>query len=261
MKDTIKKLSGNPVQPIQMDLDSKFQFRCHKGLECFTQCCGKIDIFLTPYDILRIKNRLGITSGEFIANYTQLMKLKKTKLPFLMLRMKADSKCPFVTREGCTIYTDRPVVCRYYPIGFGLLKSKEVGGGDFFFPIKEHFCKGYEEDKEWTIRQWREAQEINLIDFYNKHWWDIVLNKKLYASELEPDGKSLQLYLMASYDIDSFRKFVFESRFLDTYDVDEDTVELIKEDEIELMKFAHEWLRGVLFGNPTYGLKKQKQKN
>lgn len=261
MKDTIKKLSGNPVQPIQMDLDSKFKFRCHKGLECFTQCCGKIDIFLTPYDILRIKNRLGITSGEFIANYTQLMKLKKTRLPFLMLRMSEDNKCPFVTKEGCTIYTDRPVVCRYYPIGFGLLKSKEVGGGDFFFPIKEHFCRGYEEDREWTIREWREAQEINTIDFYNKHWWDIVLNKKLYASDLEPDGKSLQLYLMASFDIDSFRKFVFESRFLDTYDVDEDTVELIKEDEIELMKFAHEWLRGVLFGNPTYGLKNQKQKN
>ncbi len=258
MHETIKKLSGSPVEPIKMDLDSKFSFRCHKGLDCFTQCCGKIDIFLTPYDVLRIKNRLGITSGEFLSLYTQIMELKKTKLPFFMLRMKEDGKCPFVTPEGCTIYSDRPLVCRYYPIGLGLLKSQEVGGGDFYFPIKEHFCKGYEEDKEWTIREWRLSQEINVYDFVNKDWFDIVLNKKMLASNLEPDERSVRLYLMCSFDVDSFRNFVFESRFLDLHEVDKDTVELIKEDEVELLKFAHKWLRGVLFGNPTIKRKPQK---
>jgi hypothetical protein len=258
MEDIIKTLSGNPVQPIRMDLDSKFSFMCHKGLECFTQCCGKIDIFITPYDVVRIKNRLGITSGEFLVNYVQLMELKKSKLPLYMLKMTKEGRCPFVTEEGCTIYSDRPVVCRYYPIGFGLLKSKEVGGGDFFFPIKEHYCKGYEEEKEWTIREWREAQEINIFDFINKDWFDIVLSKKLLAPDFKPDQKSVSLYLMCSYDIDNFRKFVFESRFLSLYDVDEETVEIIKEDETELLKFAHKWLHGVLFGNPIIKLRTDK---
>ncbi len=47
--------------PVQLALDDKFQFRCHKGIACFNKCCENIDIMLTPYDILRLKNRLGIT--------------------------------------------------------------------------------------------------------------------------------------------------------------------------------------------------------
>ena len=29
-----------------------FEFRCHPGVACFTDCCRGIDIMLTPYDIL-----------------------------------------------------------------------------------------------------------------------------------------------------------------------------------------------------------------
>jgi Fe-S-cluster containining protein len=251
MKDTIKKLADSHIDTTQMTLDSRFSFRCHKGLECFTQCCGKIDIFLTPCDVLKIKNRLGITSDEFLRRYAQLMDLKKTKIPMFMLKMTEEGRCPFVRDDGCVIYSDRPVVCRYYPIGLGLLKSTEVGGGDFYFPIREDFCKGYEEDREWTVREWRESQDINIYDFINKVWFDIVLNKKLLAPDFSPDEKSRSLFILCSYDIDGFRRFVFESRFLDVHDIDDDTVELIREDEVELLKFAHHWLRGALYGNPT----------
>ena len=105
------------------------------------------------------------------------------------------------------------------------------------------------------IREWRISQEINHFDFVNKVWFEIILSKKLKAAGVVPDEKSKQLFLMASYDVDSFRKFVFESRFLDEYDVDEDTMDLIKEDEEELLQFAHKWLRGVLFGEGGYRLK------
>ncbi len=259
MQDIIKQLSGSPITPIKMTLDSRFTFMCHKGLECFTYCCGKIDVFLTPYDILRMKQRLGLSSQEFIAKYTILAELKKTKLPLLMLRMTPEGRCPFVTDSGCTIYSDRPVVCRYYPIGFAILKSRELGGDDFFFPIKESYCKGYNEDREWTVREWRQAQEINLYDDTNKFWFDILLSKKLLASELQPDEKSLRLFLLCSYDIDSFRNFVFESRFLKVHDIDSETIKRIQEDEMELLKFAHRWLRGVLFGDPEYKRKDRKE--
>src|SRR3972149_122659 len=56
--------------PVQLTLDDKFQFRCRKGIACFNKCCENIDILLTPYDIVRLKNRLGITSREFIDAYT-----------------------------------------------------------------------------------------------------------------------------------------------------------------------------------------------
>lgn len=47
-----------------------FRFACHEGLDCFTRCCRDITIFLTPYDILRLKNGLGISSQKFLRNYT-----------------------------------------------------------------------------------------------------------------------------------------------------------------------------------------------
>jgi len=58
------------VIPVQLNLDDKFKFRCHQGIACFNKCCENIDILLTPYDILRLKNRLGISSREFIDAYT-----------------------------------------------------------------------------------------------------------------------------------------------------------------------------------------------
>ena len=43
-----------------------FRFNCYPGVSCFTNCCQDITIVLTPYDVLRLKNSLGIPSGEFL---------------------------------------------------------------------------------------------------------------------------------------------------------------------------------------------------
>jgi hypothetical protein len=52
----------SPVLPVQLSLDDKFQFHCHKGIACFNKCCENIDNLLTPFDIIRLKNHFGITS-------------------------------------------------------------------------------------------------------------------------------------------------------------------------------------------------------
>ena len=102
--------SMKDVDPTKYTKDTKFKFKCHKGVKCFTQCCSKIDILLTPYDVLRMKNRLGISSEEFLETYTYMQIDKKTSHPFAMLKMMNDpeKKCPFVKPDGCIIYTDRP---------------------------------------------------------------------------------------------------------------------------------------------------------
>ena len=56
-------LNMKVVEPRKLTPESRFKFRCHPGVSCFTECCGKTTIILTPYDILRLKNRLRITSG------------------------------------------------------------------------------------------------------------------------------------------------------------------------------------------------------
>ena len=60
-----------PVQPVQLGPDDKFQFNCHKGIACFNKCCQNIDIMLAPYDVLRLKKRLGISSRDFLDSFTR----------------------------------------------------------------------------------------------------------------------------------------------------------------------------------------------
>jgi hypothetical protein len=51
---------------------------------------------------------------------------------------------------------------------------------------------------------------------------------------------------MVMYDLDQFRKFVFKSRFLQLFAVDEDLLEKIWDDDEELLKFAYKYVKTVL---------------
>ncbi len=123
------------IEPVRLGPDSKFQFKCHKGVKCFTQCCRDINIILTPYDIIKLKTRLGVSSEEFLALYTEPQILEKTDLPVVTLKLldeegsDPDHKaCPFVREDGCLVYEDRPTTCRYYPLGVASLSHKEDSG-------------------------------------------------------------------------------------------------------------------------------------
>ena len=255
MDNILNKMGLNLDESTKLRNDSTFRFGCHKEVPCFNVCCKDLDVFLTPYDVLRMKNNLGMTSAEFISEYTEPVIHGESKLPFLKLKLAESGECRFVTQEGCSIYEDRPVACRYYPIGFGIYKNDATAGSDFYFLIKEEHCKGFEEEREWKVSEWRKAQQIDVYDDKNKVWMDIILNKKMYSPDLEPDEKSLKMFFMGSYEIDSFRSFVFESRFLEVFDVDEEEQELLKNDEEELMNFAHKWLQYALFRMPTMKLR------
>jgi Fe-S-cluster containining protein len=252
--------SMKDVEPTKYTKDTKFKFKCHKGVKCFTQCCSKIDILLTPYDVLRMKNRLGISSEEFLEKYAYMQVDKKTSHPFAMLKMMDDpeKKCPFVTPDGCTIYTDRPANCRYYPVGqASMKKGKEKGSEheEFFFFIREPHCLGYQEDAEWTIESWRIDQEVNLYDEMNREWKEIQLRQNLPGHGLDPN-KQAQIYT-AFYDLDRFKRYVFESKFLTVFDIEDKEIEQIKNDEIALMKFGINYIKHLLMLEETLKLKKK----
>jgi uncharacterized protein len=241
--------SMKDVKPVQLGLNSRFKFKCYPGISCFTECCGRIDIPLTPYDIVRIKKRLGITSSEFLQIYTRSELDEKSGLPLVILRMppETNNKCPFVTPQGCTIYSDRPAACRYYPIGQATLQREEglEGVEEFYFLVKEPYCKGHEEDTEWTIASWRVDQEPDLYDEMNREWKAMMLRRDADARQAI-DEKKQKMFYLASYDLDNFRRFVLESRFLDIFDVDPETLAAIKVDDVALMKFGFNYLKYLL---------------
>lgn len=264
--DFIKYTDKNPsnILPEKLTLDSQLQFECHPKVSCFTACCHNINIILTPYDILILRKRLNIPAHEFITQYTEPTYLEKTDIPGVRIKLVGEKNgCPFVTPEGCTVYTDRPSACRYYPVG--MADFHEGGTNDaseekFFFLVKEPHCKGHEEPKLWTIRDWRADQGVDLRDEMNKEWLRLVMRRKSFGLQATLSDAAKRMFFMASTDLDTFRKFVFESSFLDTYEVDEKTIATIKEDDIELMLFSFKYLANTLFGAGGMAIKADKIK-
>ena len=235
----------------------RFTFGCHPGVPCFNKCCNDVNIFLTPYDIIRLKNRLGITSGQFIERYTILPVEENLKHPVVMLQMNDKTlDCPFVGESGCTVYEDRPWSCRMFPVGVASpkeMKDKEETDEEFYFLLREDVCEGFAEEKEWTVEEWIRDQkaedynemgeifkEISLHDFFTK------------GKGIQP--VKLEMFFMVCYDIDKFKSFVFDSTFLKRFEVDEKRVEKMKNDDVELLKFGFDWLRFALFGEKTLKL-------
>jgi Fe-S-cluster containining protein len=257
MAEVKEKLQKSVVVPEQLTHKDKINFRCYPGIGCFTKCCSDIRINLTPYDIFRLKNRLGMSYNDFLLKYTVPRSIDGTPLPIVVLKMGDDEKssCPFVTPDGCTVYTDRPVTCRYYPIGMAIMKKHDRNTGeDFFIKIKEDHCLGHNEDREWTIDEWRADQESDLYDNVNSEWMEVVLKAKSLGM-VEFSQKSLDLFFMVSANLDMFRDFVFNSKFIDSYEIDADTIKKIKEDELELLKFSLKWLRFTMFAEGDFKVK------
>jgi hypothetical protein len=254
------QLNQGPIQPLRLGPNSRFTFRCHKDVKCFTQCCRGINIILTPYDIIRLKRRLRLSSEEFLSVYTELQMLEKTDIPVVTLKLldedgsEAGKKaCPFVKPEGCMVYEDRPTSCRYYPLGVASLAYKDdPDGEEFFFMVREAHCLGFDEDKSWTVLEWRQDQGVDVHDRINAQWSDLIVRKRSFPPNMRWTEQTKQMFFMASYNIDTFRKFVFESSFRQRYPVDAPTLEKIKNDDADLLEFGLRWLKGLLFkaGDP-----------
>lgn len=247
-----------PVVPVRLDLDSKFQFRCHKGIACFNQCCENIDILLTPYDILRLKNHFGISSREFIDSYTVDCQLDGHGMPGLKLKTKEGSTaCLNLTPEGCGVYPDRPTACRYYALGVISMRKKDSPQDeDSYFVVKEPHCLGHFEPRIQTVRDYRKEQGVDVYDELNREWRQIILKKRSSGPTVgKPSERSFELFYLASYDLDGFRAFVASPSFGEVFDLEPSFMRELMSDEVKLMQFGFRLLKQVLFGEMTIALK------
>jgi Fe-S-cluster containining protein len=260
-----KETNPSNIQPVKLTETSRIKFRCHPGVRCFTACCGNIKIILTPYDILKLTQRLEIPAHEFLHLYTMPTYLEKTDMPGVLIKMRdEDNKCPFVTPEGCTVYTDRPSACRYYPVGMADFHEggrKDADGKElaaavdkFYFLVKEDYCKGHEEDKEWSVAEWRADQGVDVRDEMNKNWLRLIMRRKSFGHQANLSEQAKRMFFMASTDLGHFRRFIFESTFLETYEIDPELVEKIRNDDVELMLFSFDYIANSLFGADIPGM-------
>jgi len=238
--------------------DHRFSFRCHPGLPCFNKCCGDVNIVLTPYDVLRLRRRLGLSSTELITRHTVRPFTKEQQLPVVLLKLedgKPGKPCSFVGEQGCMVYEDRPWACRMYPLGTAEPQNPNPEDHAFHFLLREDLCKGHGQGRDWSVREWISDQGIEEYDMMCSSFKELMLHPDWIKGEPIPAGK-LDMVYMACYDLDRFRRFVFETKFLDYFEVDEARIEVMREDDEELLEFAMQWLRFSLFGDKTMKIRK-----
>ena len=234
--------------------DDTFKFSCHPGVSCFNRCCGDVNIFLSPFDVLRLKKRLGMTSTEFLEKYALMPVHKEMKTPVVILRMEEDEakSCVFLEEKGCGVYSDRPWPCRMYPLGLASQKDTPDGwrGDRFYFLLEEEGCAGFQEPREWTVREWMDDQGIDAYDEWGEAFKELTLHP-YFEEEGTLSPQKMEMMFTACYDLDKFRAFVFESTLLKRFEVDEDFIEEMRYDDEALLRFSFLWLRFSLFGEET----------
>ena len=233
----------------------KFAFRCHEGLSCFTRCCRNLNLFLYPYDVLRLKNRLQVPSDAFLDQYVDMVLRESNAFPEVLLSMAANDQrtCPFLTEEGCTVYPDRPDTCRTFPLEQGIVfegpKAKAV---DVYFYKPPDFCLGQHEPQEWTAESWAEDQQAATYHRMTARWAEVkaLFRQDPWGAE-GPSGKRARMAFMAVYNLDRFREFVFKSSFLRKYKVKKEVLKKVSADDVALMIFGFEWVKFFVWGIRT----------
>lgn len=246
------------IQPQGLSPDALIQFDCHPGVRCYNACCRQIDIQLTPYDIIRLKRRLGLSASQFVAGYTMPFEMDHHGMPGLKLAMKPGSQCcVFLEEKGCSVYEDRPVACRYYALGRMVMRKKDASKiEDIYFVVRESHCKGHFEPVERTVREYLDQQGVAEYERANREWMDIIIRKRSAGPAIgAPSARSLQLFDMCSYDIDGFRQFVCSRGFRDVFDIPEAEMSEMLSSDVNLLAFGMRFLKQVLFGENSLRIK------
>ncbi|WP_198264428.1 YkgJ family cysteine cluster protein [sulfur-oxidizing endosymbiont of Gigantopelta aegis] len=239
--------------------EHKIKFACHPGVSCFNACCKQADVMLAPYDVIRLKQHLGLTSEEFLKEYTVPWEMDSDGIVGVKLKTNEDKHCLLMNEKGCMVYDDRPSACRYYPFGLMGVKHTEAKTDEQnYFRIEEEHCKGHEahnflpETKEITLGEYRETQGVEEFDKNNLDWIRLMLKKKSAGPSVgTPSSESLQILFMATYDLDRFKRFVSSPNFQAVYELESAFVDEIMADDVALLTFGYRFLRQVLFGEKT----------
>ncbi len=236
-----------------------FSFHCHSGLGCFNQCCRNLNLFLYPYDVICLKNRLGISSDRFLDSHVDVVLRPDNFFPAVLLRMQDDKEktCPFLTDSGCSVYEDRPDTCRTFPMEQGLVFSKDNNKSELIYILRPpDFCLGQYEKREMSIKTWAIDQEAMHHNMMTQKWAQL---KGLFQSDpygnQGPDGPKGKMAFMSVYNIDKFREFIFISSFLKRYKVKTTLLKAIKKDDVALIKFGFSWVKFYLWGIPTKNIR------
>lgn len=228
----------------QIALDEQFAFSCHHGVSCFTECCRMLELALSPYDILRLRQALGLLSSEVLDRYVIEEFENDDIFPRYYLTMVDDGKasCVFVNPDGCQVYRDRPGACRAYPLGRAAIRNNNGQPEEKFILIQEEHCLGFAEEHNQSPREYSQDQGLIEYNTFTDALAKLTMHPKI-TEGFRPTKEQRDLFHTALYDIDSFRDKLFAGDFsLEGMVCPDPDV-----DDEQLLLFAIDWLTHSFF--------------
>lgn len=167
----LREFTGDPnVAPIE--LDDTFEFKCQRCGRC---CMHREDIILNPFDIYNGAKYLGISTQDFITQYTYPSLGGHSKIPMVLLTTTANGYCPLLeldVKDGgkfkCKINPAKPGACSNHPIGITRIINKETNVEELGF-IKVSHCANSTSDEQHTVREWVQPYMDHLEEIKYAH--------------------------------------------------------------------------------------------
>jgi Fe-S-cluster containining protein len=230
---------------ISIDPDTPFRFACNPGVACFNECCRDLNQFLTPYDVLRLKRGLGLSSQQFLEQYTLRHTGPGSGLPVVTLKPGDPERrtCPLVTPDGCRVYRDRPSSCRTYPLVRVLRRSRESGDVlEEYRLLREPHCLGFDAERQQTVHEWAADQELRQYNAENDRLLELIILKTRLSAKALPPSLAEQVFT-ALYDVDRLHEQLHDARLAR---MSAELLEDARDDEIALLRLGVEWVKKLL---------------
>lgn len=243
------------VQPIhlpqhiqQINGTDSFAFSCHKEVKCFTDCCRMLELALTPYDVLRLRQATGLTSGQLLDHYVIIEQDPGEPFPRFYLTMIDDGRasCVFVTDQGCSVYEHRPAACRAYPLGRAVMMNENGSIAEHFVLLREDHCLGFQEPKKQTALQYSEGQELLTYNRFNDAVAAIYQHDSIRKGFI-PTSKQIDLFTLALYNIDSFKEMLLSGELVSPTALTPKEKSHLMSDDEALLLFAINWIVQQIF--------------
>lgn len=174
------------------------------------QCCTGMgnSIVLDPLDIYRIKKATSKSFEELLADTIELNIVDGCILP--NLKMQENGGCIFLNNDGrCTIHTERPGICRMFPLG----RIYEEGNFSYILQVNE--CPKENKSKV-KVSKWLDTPNLKKNQTFIKDWHYFL--------------KDVQAYLMNSGDEAVIKKVtmqILQYFYIESYSEDKDFYEQI----------------------------------
>lgn len=235
-------------QPIAAE--QPFTFACGPRVPCFTECCRELDLALTPYDVLRLKRALKLTSGAFLQQYVIPEWDEQQLFPTCYLTMVDDGRasCVFVNANGCSVYADRPGSCRAYPVGRGAARGQDGSALQSLVLVREPHCLGFADEAHPTVSAYLRDQGLELYNQYNDGLLPLLQHPQIQAGTFRPTRLQLDQYMLALYDLDQFRREMSDGRIALNRPLTPAQLQGLAGDDEQLLLLGVRWLMQEFFG-------------